>query len=160
MNAVSLRTERAIVDWLSGLDWSASPIGTPTCLTSFGHGAHSDPDLEDSMPSYPRIVVNVTRATPVMPSDTTCEMEVRVDLQLSADDTLESAVLKIVEIFDSALQDLFVENGALILSVGQYNENGPFTAQFAFPTDFGSTDIQDRSRVFSRTFTLFASATT
>ena len=160
MNAVSLRTERAIADWLSGLDWAASPIGSPTVLTSYSHGAHSDPDLEDSMPSYPRIIVNVTRATPVMPTDTTCEMEVRVDLQLSADDTNERSTLQIVEVFDSALQDLFVENGALILSVGILDPNGPFTAQFAFPTDFGSTDIQDRSRVFSRTFTLFASATT
>ena len=160
MNAVSLRTERAIVDWLSSLDWSASDLGTPSCLTSYGKGAFNDPDLEDVMPDFPRIIVTVTQAAAVMPKDTTCEMSVRAELQVSADDSTETAILSIVRIFDNALQDLFLENGASVLDAAESNDNGAFTAQFATPTDFGSTSTTDRSRIFARTFTLFASATT
>lgn len=158
MNAVSIRAERALVDWLSSIDWYDSPIGTPACLTSYGHGAFNDPDLEDRMPDFPRIVASVSSSSPVMPKDTTCEMSCRIELQLSADDTSESSILKIVEIFDSALQDLFVDSS--ILNADSSNVNGPFNAQFSTPIDFGSTVIQERSRVFGRTFTLFASATT
>jgi hypothetical protein len=159
MNAVALRTERAIVDWLIGIDWSASPIGAPACLTSYGRGAFEDPDVEDVMPQFPRLVVAVSNAVPVTPFDTTCEMEVRVELQLSADDTNESSMLGITNVLDASLQDLFLDGGANILTVGETHQDGPFTAYFATPSDFGSTDVSERSRVFQRTFTLFASAT-
>ena len=160
MNGVAMRTERALADWLAAQDWSASPLGTPSCLTSYGHGAFNDPDLEDRMPDFPRVVISVTQSNPVMPKDTTCEMSVRIDLQVSADDSTETQILSVVRVLENALQDLFIEGGASVLNASVYNDNGPFTAQFATPTDFGSTNVSDRSRVFSRTLTLFASATT
>lgn len=160
MNAAAIRAERAIADWFGTIDWSSSLLGTPSFLTSYGKGAFNDPDLEDQMPDFPRVVISVTQSNPVMPKDTTCEMSVRIDLQVSADDSTETQILSVVRVLENALQDLFIEGGASVLNASISNDNGPFTAQFATPTDFGSTNVSDRSRVFSRTLTLFASATT
>lgn len=133
MNAAAIRAERAIADWLGTVDWSSSLLGTPSFLTSYGKGAFNDPDLEDRMPDFPRIVISVTQSNPVMPKDTTCEMTVRVDLQVSADDSTETQILSVVRVFENALQDLFLEGGASVLNASISNDNGPFTAQFATP---------------------------
>ena len=158
MNAVALRTERALVDWLAAEDWSESPIGTPTCLTSYGHGAFADPDLEDQMPSFPRIVVRASTAVPVHPIDRTCEVDVTATLQLSADDTPEYNVLATVAAFENILHPLFVDDNISELNDGEYNESGGFVAYFATPTDFGMNDTSERSRTFSRSMRIFAAA--
>ena len=158
MNAVALRTERALVDWLAAQDWSASPLGTPTCLTSYGHGAFADPDLEDQMPDFPRIVVRSSTAVPVHPIDRTCEVDVTATLQLSADDTPEYNVLATVAAFEDILQPLFVDDNISELNAGEYNPSGGFVAYFATPTDFGVNDTSERARTFSRSMTIFAAA--
>jgi len=160
MNAVALRTERALVDWLSAEDWSESPIGTPTCLTSYGHGAFADPDLEDSMPAFPRIVVRASTAVPVHPLDRTCEVDVTATLQLSADDTSESHMLAVVQIFENLLQYLYVDGNIAELNADDTNPSGGYNAQFAVPVDFGINDISERARTFSRSMTIFAAANT
>jgi hypothetical protein len=158
MNAVALRTERALVDWLAAEDWSESPIGTPTCLTSYGHGAFADPDLEDQMPSFPRIVVRASTATPVHPIDRTCEIDITATLQLSADDTSEAQALAIVQIFENLLQYLYVDGNIAELDTDDTDPSGGFNAQFAVPVDFGINDISERARTFSRSMTIFAAA--
>ena len=40
MNAVALRAEKAVADYLAAADWSASGAGTPTCLTSYSRGLY------------------------------------------------------------------------------------------------------------------------
>lgn len=160
MNAVALRTERALVDWLAAEDWSASPVGTPSCLTSYGHGAFADPDLEDSMPAFPRIVVRASTAVPVHPLDRTCEVDVTATLQLSADDTSESHLLATVQIFENLLQYLYVDGNIAELNADDTNASGGYNAQFAVPVDFGINDISERARTFSRSMTIFAAANT
>ena len=158
MNGVAMRTERALADWLAAQDWSASPLGTPACLTSYGHGAFNDPDLEDRMPDFPRIVIRSSTAVPVHPIDRTCELDVTATLQLSADDTSESDALLTVAAFENILQPLFVDDNISDLNVGDDNASGGFTAFFATPTDFGVNDVNERARTFSRSMTIFAAA--
>lgn len=158
MNAVALRTERALADWLAAQDWSDSPIGTPACLTSYGHGAFNDPDLEDKMPDFPRIVVKASTAVPVHPLDRTCELDVSAVLQLSADDTSESQVLSVVQIFENLLQYLYVDGNIAELNADDTDPAGGYNAQFAVPVDFGVTDTSERARTFTRSMTIFAAA--
>jgi len=158
MNAVALRTERALADWLAAQDWSASPLGTPACLTSYGHGAFNDPDLEDQMPDFPRIVVRASTAVPVHPLDRTCEVDVSAVLQLSADDTSEDHLLAVVQIFENLLQYLYVDDNILELNADDNDPAGGYNAQFAVPVDFGITDTSERARTFTRSMTIFAAA--
>tara|TARA_R110002126_G_C10179465_1_gene474802 strand:+ start:55 stop:537 length:483 start_codon:yes stop_codon:yes gene_type:complete len=159
MNAVALRAEKAVADYLAAADWSASGAGTPTCLTSYSRGLYDDPDLEDVMPNFPRLVVSTNSARPVQRVDLTNEVEVSVELQLSADDTDEAAVLTTVQVLDNRILPLFDDSGASALDAPTNDANGPFTAQFAAPLDFGAASISNRSRTFTRTFTLYCSAT-
>jgi len=158
MNAVALRTERALADWLAAQDWSASPLGTPACLTSYGHGAFSDPDLEDSMPNFPRIVVMASTAVPAHPLDRTCEVDVSAVLQLSADDTSEAHLLAVVQIFENLLQYLYVDGNISELNADDTDPAGGYNAQFAVPVDFGVSDTSERARTFTRSMTIFAAA--
>jgi len=158
MNAVALRTERALADWLAAQDWSSSPLGTPACLTSYGHGAFNDPDLEDQMPDFPRIVVRASTAVPVHPLDRTCEVDVSAVLQLSADDTSEAHLLAVVQIFENLLQYLYVDGNISELNADDTDPAGGFNAQFAVPVDFGVSDTSERARTFTRTMTIFAAA--
>ena len=159
MNAVALRAEKAVADYLAAADWSASGSGTPTCLTSYSRGLYDDPDLEDVMPNFPRLVVSTNSARPVQRVDLTNEVEVSVELQLSADDTDEAAVLTTVQVLDNRILPLFDDAGASALDAATNDASGPFTAQFAAPLDFGAASISNRSRTFTRTFTLYCSAT-
>lgn len=93
-------------------------------------------------------------------TDLTCEVEIEVELQLSADDTDESAALSTVRILDNRILPLFDDSGASDLDAAEDDGNGPFTAQFAAPLDFGASSISNRSRTFTRNFTLYCSATT
>ena len=158
MNAVALRTERALADWLAAQDWSASPLGTPSCLTSYGHGAFADADLEDRMPDFPRIVVKASTAVPVHPLDRTCELDVSAVLQLSADDTSETHLLSAVQVFDNFLQYLFVDGNVSELNADDTNPSGGYNAQFIVPTDFGISDTSERARTYTRSMTIFAAA--
>ena len=160
MNAVALRAEKAVADYLAAADWSASGAGTPTCLTSYSRGLYDDPDLEDVMPNFPRLVVSTNSARPVQRVDLTNEVEVSVELQLSADDTDEAAVLTTVQVLDNRILPLFDDSGASALDAPTNDASGPFTAQFAAPLDFGAASISNRSRTFTRTFTIYCSATT
>ena len=159
MNAVALRAEKAVADYLAAADWSASGAGTPTCLTSYSRGLYDDPDLEDVMPNFPRLVVSTNSARPVQRVDLTNEVEVSVELQLSADDTDETAVLTTVQVLDNRILPIFDDSGASALDAPTNDASGPFTAQFAAPLDFGAASISNRSRTFTRTFTLYCSAT-
>lgn len=159
MNAVALRAEKAVADYLAAADWSSSGTGTPTCLTSYSRGLYDDPDEQDTMPNFPRVVVSSTSARPMQRTDLTCEVNIEVELQLSADDTDEADVLTTVAALDSLILPLFDANGASVLDADQDNASGPFTAQFATPLDFGASSISNRSRTFTRTFTLYCSAT-
>lgn len=158
MNAVALRTERALADWLAAQDWSSSPLGTPSCLTSYGHGAFADADLEDRMPDFPRIVVKASTAFPVHPLDRTCELDVSAVLQLSADDTAEYQLLAVVQVFDNLLQYLFVDGNISELNADDANPSGGYNAQFIVPTDFGINDTSERARTYTRSMTIFAAA--
>lgn len=159
MNAVALRAELAVADYLAAADWSTSGAGTPTCLTSYSRGLYDDPDDQDVMPNFPRLVVSTNSARPVQRTDLTCEIEIAVELQLSADDTDESSMLTTVRVLDNRILPLFDDAGASALDAGANDASGPFTAQFAAPLDFGASSISNRSRTFTRTFTLFCSAT-
>jgi hypothetical protein len=159
MNAVALRAEKAVADYLAAADWSASGAGTPTCLTSYSRGLYDDPDEQDVMPNFPRLVVSTNSARPVQRTDLTCELEIAVELQLSADDTDEADVLTTVQVLDNRILPLFDDAGASALDAPSNDANGPFTAQFAAPLDFGAASISNRSRTFTRTFTLYCSAT-
>ena len=158
MNAVALRTERALADWLAAQDWSSSPLGTPACLTSYGHGAFNDPDLEDQMPDFPRIVIRAGSAVPVHPLDRTCEVDVSAVLQLSADDTSEAHLLAVVQIFENLLQYLYVDGNISELNADDTDPAGGYNAQFAVPVDFGVSDTSERARTFTRSMTIFAAA--
>lgn len=160
MNAVALRAEKAVADYLAAADWSASGAGTPTCLTSYSRGLYDDPDEQDTMPNFPRVVVSSNSARPVQRTDLTCEVEIDVELQLSADDTDEDDVLTTVQVLDNRILPLFDQTGASALDATTNDPSGPFTAQFAAPLDFGASSISNRSRTFTRTFTLYCSATT
>jgi hypothetical protein len=92
-------------------------------------------------------------------TDLTCEVEIAVELQLSADDTDEAAVLTTVQVLDNRILPLFDDTGASALNAPSNDASGPFTAQFATPLDFGASSISNRSRTFTRTFTLYCSAT-
>jgi len=159
MNAVALRAELAVADYLAAADWSASGAGTPTCLTSYSRGLYDDPDEQDVMPNFPRLVVSTNSARPVQRTDLTCELEIAVELQLSADDTDEADVLTTVQVLDNRILPLFDDTGASTLNAPSNDASGPFTAQFAAPLDFGAASISNRSRTFTRTFTLYCSAT-
>jgi hypothetical protein len=159
MNAVALRAEKAVADYLAAADWSASGAGTPTCLTSYSRGLYDDPDEQDVMPNFPRLVVSTNSARPVQRTDLTCELEIAIELQLSADDTDEADVLTTVQVLDNRILPLFDESGASALDTPSNDASGPFTAQFAAPLDFGAASISNRSRTFTRTFTLYCSAT-
>lgn len=159
MNAVALRAELAVADYLAAADWSASGAGTPTCLTSYSRGLYDDPDEQDVMPNFPRLVVSTNSARPVQRTDLTCELEIAVELQLSADDTDEADVLTTVQVLDNRILPLFDDAGASALDAPANDDSGPFTAQFAAPLDFGAASISNRSRTFTRTFTLYCSAT-
>lgn len=158
MNAVALRAERALADWLAAQDWSASGTGTPTCLPSYGHGAFTDFDREDQMPDFPRIVVRASSTVPIHPIDRICEIDLSAVLQISADDTTENNLLKTVQVFEDLLQYLFVDDNVSELSAGDDSPHGGFDAQFAVPVDFGVSDTSERARTFTRTMTLFAAA--
>ena len=159
MNAVALRAEKAVADYLAAADWSASGAGTPTCLTSYSRGLYDDQDEQDVMPNFPRLVVSTNSARPVQRTDLTCELEIAVELQLSADDTDEADVLTTVQVLDNRILPLFDDAGASTLDAPSNDVSGPFTAQFAAPLDFGAASISNRSRTFTRTFTLYCSAT-
>ena len=111
------------------------------------------------MPNFPRLVVSTNSARPVQRTDLTCELEIAVELQLSADDTDEADVLTTVQALDNRILPLFDESGASALDAPSNDASGPFTAQFAAPLDFGAASISNRSRTFTRTFTLYCSAT-
>jgi len=159
MNAVALRAELAVADYLASADWSAPGAGTPTCLTSYSRGLYDDPDEQDVMPNFPRLVVSTNSARPVQRTDLTCELEIAIELQLSADDTDDADVLTTVQVLDNRILPLFDESGASVLDAPSNDASGPFTAQFAAPLDFGAASISNRSRTFTRTFTLYCSAT-
>jgi len=159
MNAVALRAELAVADYLAAADWSASGAGTPTCLTSYSRGLYDDPDDQDVMPNFPRLVVSTNSARPMQRTDLTCEVEIAVELQLSADDTDEAAMLTTVQVLDNRILPLFDDAGASVLNAPSNDPSGPFTAQFAAPLDFGASSISNRSRTFTRTFTLYCSST-
>ena len=159
MNAVALRAELAVADYLAAANWSTSGAGTPTCLTSYSRGLYDDPDEQDVMPNFPRLVVSTNSARPVQRTDLTCELEIAIELQLSADDTDEADVLTTVQVLDNRILPLFDDTGASALDASANDASGPFTAQFAAPLDFGAASISNRSRTFTRTFTLYCSAT-
>lgn len=159
MNGVALRAEKALVDYLASGNWSGAGAGTPSFLTSYSRGLYDDPDEQDTMPNFPRVVVSSTSARPIQRTDLTCEVDIEIELQLSADDTDEADVLTTVAALDSLILPLFDDGGASVLNADQDDANGPFTAQFATPSDFGASSISNRSRTFTRSITLFCSAT-
>ena len=158
MNNCALRTERAVADYLDGSSWTASGLGKPTILVSYGHGANMDEGLEDTMPAFPRIVITATSSTPVMPTDLTHQIEVQVDLQISADDTYEGDILSTVGTLQNLILPLFDDSGASALTVGATNASGPYTAFFAVPGS-GESSVDGRGRTFTNTLTIFGAAT-
>jgi hypothetical protein len=160
MNGVALRAEKAIADYLAAGDWSGAGAGTPSVLTSYSRGLYDDPDEQDTMPNFPRIIVSTNSARPIQRTDLSCEVEVEIEMQLSADDTDEGDILTTVAALDNIILPLFDQTGASALDAAQDDANGPFTAQFATPLDFGASSISNRARTVTRSFTLFCSATT
>lgn len=183
MNGVALRAELAVADYLSAAPWPddseillesgsllllesgssiiySQGIGTPDVLPSFARGEYEDDDEQDTMPSFPRIVVSATSAIPMQRTDLTCEVQVQVELQVSADDSTRVQIRETAGRLDGLILPLFDDSGSSVLDAGVDSEWGPFTSQFAVPSDFGQSSISNRSRTFQRTFSLFCSATT
>jgi hypothetical protein len=158
MNSAALRAERAVADYLAAATWT--DVTEPTCLASYDRGALSAQSEEtaDSMPSFPYLIVRATSSNPVHPQDLTHEIQITVDLHLSADDAEASGVMKTVGLLEGLIRELF-EDGSTDLNAAADNANGAFQAHFAFPGDFGGSSVEGRARVFNRTFTLFGSAT-
>jgi len=158
MNNCALRTERAVADYLEGCNWTGSGLGKPTILVSYGHGANIAEYLEDTMPDFPRIVITATSSTPVMPTDLTHQVEVQVDLQISADDTYEENILSTAGTLQNLILPLFDDGGASALTVGATNASGPYTAFFAVPGS-GESSVDGRGRTFTNALTIFGTAT-
>ena len=183
MNGVALRAELALAEYLSAASWpddaeilledgnlllleSGSSIiysrglGAPDVLPSFARGEYEDEDEQDTMPAFPRIVVSAQSAMPMQRDDLTCEVQIQVELQVSADDSTRLDIRETVGRLDGLILPLFDESGSAVLNAGVDSEWGPFTSQFAVPSDFGQSSVSNRSRTFQRTFSLFCSATT
>lgn len=183
MNGVAPRAELAIADYLSAASWpddsemllesgslilleSGSSVilsrglGTPDVLPSFSRGEFEDEEEQDTMPVFPRIVVSAQSATPIQRTDLTCEVQIQVELQVSADDSTRLGTRETAGRLDNLILPLFDDSGSSVLDAGVDSEWGPFTSQFAVPADFGQSSVSNRSRTFQRTFSLFCSATT
>lgn len=183
MNGVALRAELAVADYLSAASWPddgeillesgstmllesgasiiiSRGLGAPDVLPSFSRGEYEDDDEQDTMPVFPRIVVSAQSATPLQRTDLTCEVQIQVELQVSADDSTRLDIRETTSRLDGLILPLFDESGSSVLDAGVDSEWGPFTSQFAVPSDFGQSSISNRSRTFQRTFSLFCSATT
>jgi hypothetical protein len=111
------------------------------------------------MPVFPRIVVSSAAAMPMQRTDLTCEVQIQVELQVSADDSTRLHIRETVGRLDGLILPLFDESGSAVLNAGIESEWGPFSSQFAAPLDFGAASISNRSRTFTRTFTLYCSGT-
>jgi hypothetical protein len=182
MNGVSLRAELALADYLSAALWpddsvillesgdllllesgssiiDSQGLGTPSVLSSFSRGEYEDEDTQDTMPVFPRIIVSAQSAAPIQRTDLTCEVQMQAELQVSADDSTMIQIRETVGRLDNLILPLFDDTGASALNAAGNDPSGPFTAQFATPLDFGASSISNRSRTFTRTFTLYCSAT-
>lgn len=181
MNAVGLRTEIAIAEYLSNSQWpndsdillesgslllledggsiiSSRGFGVPNVLTSFEGGGFEVEDQAEGMPTFPRIVVRSTSAIPEHPFDRTCQIDITTTLQLSADDTNQNYMMISVQAYDDLLQRLFVDGNISDLDSNEDHSYGGFLAQYATPTDFGVSEINERARNFTRSMTIFAAA--
>jgi hypothetical protein len=182
MNGVALRAEQALADYFAAASWpddsvlliesgskllleNASSIiysqglGAPDALPSFSRGEYEDEDIQDTMPAFPRIIVSAQSATPLQRTDLTCEVQIQVELQVSADDSTRVQIRETVGRLDGLILPLFDDNGSAVLNAGVESEWGPFNSQFAVPGDFGGSSIANRSRTYQRTFSIYCSAT-
>ena len=183
MNGVALRAELAVAEYLSAASWpddselllesgdlllledsgsiiTSRGLGTPDVLPSFSRGEYEDEEEQDTMPVFPRIVVSSSSAMPMQRDDLTCEVQMQVELQVSADDSDRLRIRETAGRLDGLILPLFDESGSAVLNADVDSEWGPFSSQFAVPSDFGQSSISNRSRTFQRTFSLFCSATT
>ena len=182
MNGVSLRAELALADYLSAASWpddavlllesgdlilleSGSSIiysqglGAPDVLPSFSRGEYEAEEDQDTLPAFPRIIVSAQSATPMQRTDLTCEVQIQVELQVSADDSTRLQIRETVGRLEGLILPLFDDSGSVVLNADVDSEWGPFNAQFAVPADFGQSSVSNRSRTYQRTFSLFCSAT-
>jgi hypothetical protein len=134
-------------------------LGAPDALPSFSRGEYEDEDIQDTMPAFPRIIVSAQSATPLQRTDLTCEVQIQVELQVSADDSTRGQIRETVGRLDGLILPLFDDNGSSVLNAGVDSEWGPFNSQFAVPGDFGGSSIANRSRTYQRTFSIYCSAT-
>jgi hypothetical protein len=181
MNAVGLRTEIALAEYLSNANWpnesdiliesgsklllenggaiiNSRGLGVPSVLTSFEGGGFEVDDEPEGMPNFPRVVIRSSSVIPVHPTERTCEVDVAAVLQLSADDTGQNYMMITVQAFDDLLQRLFVDQNISDLDSDDDHVYGGFSAQYATPTDFGVSETNERARTFSRSMTIFAAA--
>jgi len=183
MNGVALRAELALADYLSAASWPddaemllesgdlllledsgsiiiSRGLGAPDVLPSFARGEFEDEEDQDTMPAFPRIVVSAQSAMPMQRDDLTCEVQIQIELQVSADDSTRLDIRETTGRLDGLIFPLFGQSGSAVLNAGVDSEWGPFSSQFAVPSDFGQSSMSNRSRTFQRTFSLFCSATT
>jgi hypothetical protein len=182
MNGVALRAEQAVVDYLTAQTWPSDGslllesgsallledlgaiilgygLGAPQVLPSFSRGEYEDEDTQDTLPAYPRIIITAQSATPMQRMDSTCEVSIQTELQMSADDSRAIDIREMVGALDAYLFPLFDQTGASVLDAGTDSDWGPFVAQFAVPSEFGQSSTQNRARTYQRAFTLYCSAT-
>lgn len=182
MNGVALRAEQALADYFAAASWPddsvlllesgsqllledgfsiiySQGLGVPDALPSFSRGEYEDEDTQDTMPAFPRIIVSAQSATPLQRTDLTCEVQIQVELQVSADDSTRLQIRETVGRLEGLILPLFDDSGSSVLNADVDSEWGPFNAQFAVPADFGQSSVSNRSRTYQRTFSLFCSAT-
>jgi hypothetical protein len=156
MNAVALRTERAVADYLRAKDWGETGIVSSAILVSYGRGALSTIDEEamDTMPDLPRIIVRATGTEQAHRLVDVHEVTVDIDLQIDADDELESGMLDLVTLFESFLITLPADDWDSLDTAATASLSG-YDCQYALPGTSAGFSIQGRSRVYSRTMRFY-----
>ena len=156
MNAVALRTERAVADYLRGKNWGTTGILPAAILVSYGRGALSTIEAEslDTMPDMPRIIVRATGTEQTHPQVDVHEVTIDIDLQLDADDVLESDVYEAIELLESFLITLPANDWDTLDAAATADLSG-YDCQYALPGTSSGVSVQGRSRVYSRTMRFF-----
>jgi hypothetical protein len=156
MNAVALRTERAVADYLRAKDWGTTGIDAEAILVSYGQGALATIDQENlaTMPDFPRIIVRSRGTEQTHPLVDVDEVSVDIDLQMSSDDAEEDDILELATLLESFLVTLPANDWDALDTAATADLDG-YDCQYALPGQSAGMTIEGRSRVYSRTMRFF-----
>jgi hypothetical protein len=154
MNAVGLKAEMALKAFLEGLSWGDVDV---TVLTSFDRGSQSyaNPEEPDGMPSLPYIVVRCEDSTQTHSQIDVHECSMAIDLRTQADDEQPTEMFTLLQIMEEGLQSLCYGDGWDDLSIAVSGTTPGFDCQYAQPGSFSGMRPEDRTRVFTRSLTVW-----